>query len=169
MTTKALCTCAVLIGALGRVAAAAPTAVEYAIPSDIVSVAPGDVGRLNVVNGDGVSAGDVNGRTCQVELNWGDAQGQLLFPAPATFTLGPGQSSFLDWFFDQAAAPGATSGSIVMLRPMMHAVCSSTLVRRTPALLVTLEVFDSQSGRSSLLIRGNTVTISGNLGSAANR
>jgi hypothetical protein len=155
----------VLAAALtSRAAAAAPVAIEY-IPADIVGLASGQVVRLNVVNGDGdVAAGDVNGRTCRVTINWGDAQGQPLAPSPTTFTLSPGQASFVDLPFDAALNGGAISGNRVMVRPLLQANCNdgvsrpgaprSVIAVLRPALRVTIEVYDADTGRASVLFTG---------------
>ncbi len=166
MTKKAAVVGVVLAGVLaaGR-ASAAPTAVEYAIPADL-GLASGQVARLNVVNGDGgVAVGDVNGRTCQVEINWGDAQGQPLFPSPTTLTLSPGQSAFLDLPFDAAAAAGTLTGNRVMVRPLMQGNCDGGTLRSAGsrvgipvwpvpgrnALIAIIEVYDADTGRSTVV------------------
>src|SRR5262245_6405791 len=161
MTKPVAIACGVLAAALtSRAAAAAPIAVEY-IPADIVGLASGQVARLNVVNGDGdVAAGDVNGRTCQVTINWGDEQGQPLGPSPATFTLSPGQSSFLDLPFD-AALNGGTLTNRVTVRPLLQGNCRGEASRPgatrpliallRAALRVTIEVYEADTGRTGVL------------------
>jgi hypothetical protein len=161
----------VMVAGLGvRAAAAAPIAVEY-IPADSVDLAAGQVARINLVNGDAdVAAGDVNGinggRTCQVEINWGDAQGQPLVPSPATLTLSPGQSAFLDLPFEGAVAAG-TLTLRVMVRPLMQARCTGGVYRGAvqgnltfaprfiPAIQTQLEAYDAQTGRTVIAIKGS--------------
>jgi hypothetical protein len=161
----------VLAAGLGvRAAAAAPIAVEY-IPADSVGLAAGEVARITLVNGDGdVAAGDVNGinggRTCQVEINWGDAAGQPLAPSPATLTLSPGQSAFLDLPFEGAVAAGTLTGR-VQVRPLLQARCTGGVYRGAvqgnltmaprfiPAIQTLLEVYDAQTFRSVIAIKGS--------------
>jgi hypothetical protein len=124
------------------------------------------VARINVVNGDRVNAGDVTGRTCRVELNWADAHGTLT-GSPATFTLPPGESAFLDLTFDQAGIPGGISGNRVVVQPRMKASCGSTLTKPAPATLTlapaqstlqaTIEIYDADTGRANVVFNGGVV------------
>jgi hypothetical protein len=119
----------------------------------MVGVAPGQVARLNVVNAGG--GADPAAGACQVEVSFANAAGAPL--DPATFTLVPGQSAFADLPFEAAAAGGEISGNRVAVRAVIAVLCNPSAL--VPAVQLTLEVYDGETGRASVLVNGGKAVL----------
>lgn len=115
----------------------------------MVGIVSSQTARLNVVNAHPPEPGSP---VYQVKLGFADANGKLLLPA-IQVTLKPGQSSFADFDLSRTDIRGDQR---VQIRPVysVHILSrdGQELSPRSNDVLATLEIFDTLSGQSQLIL-----------------
>jgi hypothetical protein len=157
MMRTGIVTGAVLAGVLlaaGPALAANPGPTQIDFTTGMFGLALGQVARVNAVNVT-VSPGPIS---CQVELNFLDADGVAVYPLPQVNELAPGHSAFFDLPFE-ALPP--TPVIRTMVRAVVQATCQSFLgAKSNPGpqqvnpgpIGITLEVYDFETGRASVMV-----------------
>jgi hypothetical protein len=134
-----------LLLATGPALAVQPGPSQIDFTTGTFGLALGQVARINAVNVTG-QPGPIG---CQVELNFRDADGVPVYPLPQVNQLAAGHSAFLDLPFDVLP----TGGNRVMVRADVRASCEGQPgPQQSPAVLLTIEVFDAATGRASAMI-----------------
>ena len=122
--------------------------------SGVVGIAEGQIARFNVLNpGTAVSA--TAAATCVAVLNYYDGAGTLL--KTATVPIAPGKIGYLDLFSDADLALAADQRKQIRATlsvPLIPPPATSTTATPLPAcqLIGTLEIFDSLTGRTSVVV-----------------
>jgi hypothetical protein len=130
---------ALMLALIASFAARTETVQAYEDPNEkpfpMVGLAKGQTARLNMVN-----IGDPNLNPCEVQMGFYDSQGKALLRGVQK--LEPGMATFLDLSYASAENPNLR----VQIRGWVRVIGDPTLC------LASLEVFDEQTGRTSVFI-----------------
>ena len=104
-------------------------------PLPMVGLAKGQTARLNLVN-----IGDPNVSPCEVQMVFYDSQGKTL--ARDAYKLEPGMATFLDLSYAEVGNPNIR----VQIRAWARVIGDPSIC------LASLEVFDDETGRTTLFV-----------------
>jgi hypothetical protein len=112
----------------------------------LVGIVRGQTARLNAVN-----LGGPDTRPCEVEMTFFDDQGDPL--AERGIIIIGGKSASLDLSADQLGGPDTRPGERFQLRAVVKALGGpDTKLQCKEVIVTTLEVFDNETGRTTVLL-----------------